>query len=253
MIKSQAGVRVSGHSKWSTIKRQKGAEDRRRGLAFSKLARVITVAARAGSDPESNFKLRLAIEQAKSVNMPKETIKRAIERGAGYEEREEFEEASYEGYGPFGVAILVETLTDNKKRTVSALKNIFERGGGNLTSPGSVAYQFEKMGLITVKKLKDIDKAMLSIIDLGVEDVEEAIDAIEVYTKPADLEKFKAKLEGCGFEILEAQIYMRPKTVVAIKERKGAEKVLRLMENLEAQDDVQRVFANFDIKEELIT
>ena len=244
---------MSGHSKWSTIKRQKGTEDRRRGLAFSKLARAIAVAAKDGADPESNFKLRLAIEQAKSANMPKETIKRAIDRGVGKEGREEFEEAPYEGYGPSGTAILVEALTDNKKRTVSALKNIFERGGGNLASPGSVAYQFEKMGLITVRKPKDVDQAMLSVIDLGAEDVEEATDAIEVYTKPADLEKFKAKLKDSGFEILESQIFMRPKMIVVIKEKKEADKILRLMENLEAQDDVQRVFANFDIKEELIS
>lgn len=244
---------MSGHSKWSTIKRQKGAEDQRRGLTFSKLVRVIAVAARDGGDPESNFKLRLAIDQAKAANMPKETIKRAVERGAGKEGREEFKQASYEGYGPSGVAILVEALTDNRKRTVSHLKNIFERGGGNLASPGSVAYQFKKMGLITLAKPKDVDKAMLSIIDLGVEDVEEATDAIEVYTKPTDLDKFKAKLKDSGFEILDAQICMRPKTVVAIKGKKEAEKVLRLMENLEAQDDVQRVFANFDIKEYLVS
>jgi len=244
---------MSGHSKWSTIKRQKGTEDRRRGLTFSKLARAIAVAAKDGADPESNFKLRLAMEQAKSANMPKETIKRAIDRGVGKEGREEFEEASYEGYGPSGTAILVEALTDNKKRTVSALKNIFERGGGNLASPGSVAYQFEKMGLITVKKPKDVDQAMLSVIDLGAEDVEEATDAIEVYTKPTDLDGFKEKLKDSGFEILESQIFMRPKMIVAIKEKKEADKILRLMENLEAQDDVQRVFANFDIKEELIS
>lgn len=244
---------MSGHSKWSTIKRQKGTEDRRRGLAFSKLARAIAVAAKDGADPESNFKLRLAIEQAKSANMPKETIKRAIDRSVGKEGREEFEEASYEGYGPSGTAILVEALTDNKKRTVSALKNIFERGGGNLASPGSVAYQFEKMGLITVRKPKDVDKAMLSVIDLGAEDVEEATDAIEVYTKPADLDGFKEKLKDSGFEILESQIFMRPKMIVAIKEKKEADKILRLMENLEAQDDVQRVFANFDIKAELVS
>lgn len=244
---------MSGHSKWSTIKRQKGAQDRQRGLTFSKLARAMKVAARDGNDSETNFKLRLAIEQAKAANMPKETIKRAIERGAGKEGREKFEEVSYEGYGPLGVAILVEVLTDNKKRTVSHLKNIFERGGGNLSSPGSVAYQFEKTGLITVAKPKEVDKAILSIIDLGVEDVEEATDAIEVYTKPADLDKFKEKLKEAGFEILESQIFMRPKTIVAIKEKREAEKILRLMENLEAQDDVQRVFANFDIKEYLVS
>jgi YebC/PmpR family DNA-binding regulatory protein len=244
---------MSGHSKWSTIKRQKGTEDQRRGLTFSKLSRAISVAAKNGADPESNFKLRLAVDQAKAANMPKETIKRAIERGAGGGGREEFVEVSYEGYGPAGVAILVEVLTDNKMRTVSAIKNIFERGGGNLVARGSVAYQFEKKGLITLKKPPNVDQALLSIIDLGVEDVEEATDAIEVYTKPADLEKFKQAFESKGFEIIETQIFMRPKTTVAIREKKEAEKILHLMENLESQDDVQRVFANFDIREELIS
>jgi YebC/PmpR family DNA-binding regulatory protein len=244
---------MSGHSKWSTIKRQKGAEDKKRGLVFSKLSRAITVAARGGSDPEANVKLRLAIEEAKAANMPKDTIKRAIERGSGRGGAEVFEEVSYEGYGPSGAAVLVEVLTDNKNRTVSAIKKIFERGGGNLATPGSVAYQFEKTGLITIKKPKESDQAILSIIDLGVEDVEEAIDAIEVYTKPADLEKFREKLKTSGFEVLETKIYMRPKTIVAIKEKKEAQKILRLMENLESHDDVQRVFANFDIKKELIS
>ncbi len=240
---------MSGHSKWSTIKRQKGVEDKRRGSAFSKLSRAISVAARDGADPKTNFKLRLAIEEAKTANMPKETVKRAIERGSGRGGIETFEEATYEGYGPSGVAILVEVLTDNKNRTVSALKNIFERGGGNLAAPGSVAYQFEKMGLITIKKPKDVDQTLLAIIDLGADDVEEASDAIEVYTQPANLAQFQEKLQTAGFEILESQIFMRPKTSVPIKEKKQAERIFRLMEKLEAEDDVQRVSANFDIEE----
>ncbi len=244
---------MSGHSKWSTIKRQKTAEDKKRGLVFRKLSRAISIAARGGDDPETNFKLRLAIEEAKAANVPKDTIKRAIERGTGGGEGEAFEGVSYEGYGPSGIAVLVEALTDNKNRTVSSLKNIFERGGGNLASPGSVAYQFKKTGLVTIKKPEEVDQAILSIIDFGVEDVEEATDAIEVYTKPNDLDKFRQKLETAGFKILESQIYMKPKTTVAIKEKKEAAKILRLMENLENHEDVQRVFANFDIEEKLLT
>jgi len=245
--------KMSGHSKWSTIKRQKGAEDKKRGLTFSKLSRVISVAAKLGADPEANFKLRLALEEAKTANMPKETIKRAIERGSGGGEQAAFEEVTYEGYGPAGVAILAEVLTDNRNRAVASLKNIFERSGGNLASPGSVSFQFKKSGLITIKKPQDSDQAILSIIDLGVEDVEEAKDAIEVYTKPADLERIKEELNGLGLEVLTAQIYMRPKTTVVVKEKKEAQRILRLMESLEEQEEVQRVFANFDIEEGLVS
>lgn len=245
--------KMSGHSKWSTIKRQKGVEDKKRGLTFSKLSRAISVAAKSGPDPESNFKLRLALEEAKTANMPKETIKRAIERGSGRGEQASFEEVTYEGYGPAGVAILAEVLTDNRNRAVALLKNIFERSGGNLASPGSVSFQFKKSGLITIKKPQDSDQAILSIIDLGVEDVEKAEDAIEVYTKPADLEKIKEKLKDLGLEVLTAQIYMRPKTTVAVKDKKEAQRILRLMESLEEQEEVQRVFANFDIEEGLVS
>jgi len=238
---------MSGHSKWSTIKRQKEAADKKRGLVFSKLARAISLAAREGPDPAMNFKLRLAVEKAKQANMPKQNIERAIKKGSGGGEGEKWQEIVYEGYGPAGVAVIVEAVTDNRNRTTSEIKNIFERGGGSLASPGAVAYQFEKMGMITLKKPAAAEEAILSIIDLGAQDVEEATDAIEVYTRPEELEATARKLQAKGFLIQDRELVMRPKTTVKISDREKGEKVLKLLELLENHDDVQKVFANFDL------
>lgn len=240
---------MSGHSKWSTIKRQKEAEDKKRGLIFSKLSKQISIVAREGADPEKNFKLRLAVEKAKQANMPKVNIDRAIKKGSGEGEKERWREVVYEGYGPSGVAVLAEAVTDNKNRTTSEIKNIFERGGGGLGGPGAVAYQFEKVGMITIQKSEDVEETILSIIDLGVEDVEEAIDAIEVYTRPDKLNKVAEKLKKTNFSVQDKELVMRPKTIVKITEEEKKEKILKFMETLEAHDDVQKVFANFNLVE----
>lgn len=240
---------MSGHSKWSTIKHKKELKDKRRGFLFSKLAKQISIAAREGADPEKNFKLRLAVEKAREANVPKNNIQRAIKKGSGEGERKKWEEVVYEGYGPAKVMVMVEAVTDNKNRTTSEIKNIFERGGGALASPGAVAYQFEKTGLIRVAKTDDVERAILSIIDLGVEDVEEAEDAIEVYTHLAKLEEGAEKLKKANFSIQDKELYMRPKTIVKIGDEEKKEKILKFMEALEEHDDVQKVFANFDLAE----
>jgi len=246
---------MSGHSKWSTIKRQKESKDARRGQIFTKLGNAITVAVRAGGgigDPEKNFKLRLAMEKARSLNMPKETIQRAIKRGEGSKEGSNWVEIVYEGYGPEGIAVVVETTTDNRNRTTSEIKNLFERGGGSLASPGAVSFQFKKMGLITVEKGEKLDDQILSLIDLGAEDVEEANDALEVYNKPDRTREMRNKIEGLGFKVLGEELVMQPVNLVRIEDKVKAEKVLKFMENLEEHDDVQKVYANFDIAQEIL-
>ncbi len=246
---------MSGHSKWSTIKRQKESKDARRGQVFTKLANAITVAVKAGggiTDPEKNFKLRLAVEKARSLNMPKENIQRAIERGAGGKEGSNWSEVVYEGYGPEGVAVILETTTDNKNRTTAEIKNLFERGGGSLASPGAVSFQFKKLGLITVEKKDDIDEQILKLIDLGAEEVEEATDAIEVYTKPEQTHEIRNKIENLGFKVLSEELTMQPVNLIKIEEKNKAEKVLKFMEVLEEHNDVQKVYANFDISNEIL-
>jgi len=241
---------MSGHSKWSTIKRKKEAQDQKRGALFTKLARAIMVAVKKGgsSDSEMNFALRLAIEKAKTANMPKENIEKAIERGEGKGEgSEELKEIIYEGFGPQKVAILVEALTDNSNRTVSELKKIFERGGGTLASSGSASYLFKKTGLLVVKKRKKVQKQMLKLIDLGAEDVEEAEDAIEVYVGSQKLIPFRDLVTGAGLRGDEMEIMMRPKVAIKIENEKISQKVLSLMETLNAHSDVSKTWANFDI------
>ena len=245
---------MSGHSKWATIHRQKESKDARRGQIFTKIGNAITIAVKAGggiTDPEKNFKLRLAIEKARAINMPKENIERALRRAQG-KLAGEIEEITYEGYGPGGVAIIAEAVTDNKNRTTAEIKNLFERGGGSLTGPGAVLFQFEKAGLMTVKKNANPDAQVLKIMDLGVEDVEEATDAIEVYANPEETTTIKDQLQKAGFEVLGTEQILKPKTTIKIKDAQIAEKVLRFMENLEEHDDIQRVFGNFDIPDELL-
>lgn len=247
---------MSGHSKWSTIKRQKEATDARRGAIFTKVGDAIAVAVRKGggiTDPEKNFALRLAIEKARQFNMPSENVKRAIERGAGKEKGTALEEVTYEGYGPGGIAIIVEAATDNKQRTAQEVKNIFERKGGTLAGPGAVSYQFSQMGLLTLEKPKNVEEAILKIIDLGVEDVEEAQDAIEVYSQPQNLEIMKQKLAPLGFKVSSSEIVMRPKQIVEIKDPGLARKVLEFADELEEISDVQKIFANFDIPPEIVS
>jgi YebC/PmpR family DNA-binding regulatory protein len=243
---------MSGHSKWSTIKRQKEATDIKRGKVFSKLAKAITLAAREGADPEINFKLRLLIDKAKHSNMPKNNIDRAIAKASGGAGGDQLSEVVYEGFGPEGIAIIVEVVTDNRNRTRAEIKNLFEKGGGRLGSPGSVAYQFKPMGLVTVEKTDQPDEQILKIIDLGVEEVEETTDALEVYVQPQALVEIRKKLIENNFKILGAELIKQPKNEIQISDPGKVKKVLKFMNNLQGCEDVQRVFANFDIPEEML-
>jgi YebC/PmpR family DNA-binding regulatory protein len=241
---------MSGHSKWSTIKRQKGANDARRGALFTKVAREISVAARqGGGDPDANYRLRLAIEKARSVNMPADNIKRTIDKATGGGEGEQYEEIVYEGYGPGGVAILVEAATDNRNRTAAEVRSIFTKAGGQLAGSGAVAWQFEPRGLITVAA-GDPDEVALAAIDAGASDVDTTVEPVEIYTEPADLEAVRRALERAGVEVEQAESAMIAKQTVELDEGK-ARQALRLVELLEDLDDVQRVTANFDIPEEV--
>ena len=243
---------MSGHSKWSQIKRQKGANDAKRGAMFTKVGREIAVAARAGgADPDGNFRLRLAIEKARSVNMPADTIKRAIERASGGADGEQFEEIAYEGYGPGGVAIFVEAATDNRNRTAAEIRSIFTKNGGQLAGSGSVAWQFEPRGLVTVNlNGQDADEGALTAIDAGADDVDTDVEPLEIFTEPGELERVRRSLEGAGVSIDSAETTVVPKTTVELDDSK-ARQALRLVEQLEDLEDVQRVTANFDIPEEV--
>lgn len=239
---------MSGHSKWSTIKHQKGAQDKKRGQLFSKLARQITIAVAQGgsNDPQMNFKLRLAINKAHQANMPKENINRAIARGAGKGDKATLEEITLECFGPEGVAVIVEGITDNKNRTVAEIKNFFEKKGGRLAGKGGIGYLFEEKGFLLVEKQEDVEKQMLKIIDLGVEDVEETEAGIEVYTQPSLLTDFANKLKDAGFKLTSQELALKPKNLINL-EGEAAKKVLGFLEELEEKDDVSRVFsdANF--------
>jgi YebC/PmpR family DNA-binding regulatory protein len=241
---------MSGHSKWSTIKRQKGANDAKRGALFTKVAREISVAARqGGGDPDANYRLRLAIDKARSVNMPADNIKRTIDKAVGGGEGEQFEEIVYEGYGPGGVAILVEAATDNRNRTAAEVRSVFAKAGGQLAGSGAVAWQFEPRGLITVAS-GDPDEVALAAIDAGAADVDTEADPLEIYTEPADLEAVRTALERAGVAVDDAESAMIAKQTVELDEAK-ARQALRLVELLEDLEDVQRVTANFDIPEEV--
>ena len=244
---------MSGHSKWSQIKRQKGANDVKRGAIFTKMGREIAVAARAGGgDVDGNFRLRLAVEKARSVNMPADTIKRAIEKATGGGEAEQFEEIVYEGYGPGGVAVLVEAATDNRNRTAADVRSMFAKAGGQLAGSGAVAWQFEPRGLITVPRERDADpdEVALMAIDAGAEDVDTDADPLEIYTTPGDLEKVRRSLEQGGVKVESAESTMIAKQTVDLDAAR-ARQALRLIELLEDLDDVQRVTANFEIPEEV--
>lgn len=235
---------MSGHSKWSTIKRQKEANDAKRGQLFSKLARALSLAVRAGGpNPEVNIRLRTLIEKAKKANMPKANIERAMQEGA---KGETLEEVVYEGYGPEGVPIIIEAATNNKNRTAQEIKNIFSRGGGSLGSPGSVAFQFKKAGQILVEPGENPEKTMLALIDLGVEDVDEVGDGIEVYTKPEELYSIKEKIEANIAKVLDTELVYRPVNPVVLTDQQVVQRVMRLLEELDNHPDVQKVYAGFD-------
>jgi YebC/PmpR family DNA-binding regulatory protein len=246
---------VSGHSKWSSIKHKKGAADAKRGQLFSKLSKAIIVAAKEGGpDPSANLALQNAIEKARSYSMPKDNIERAIAKGSGSDaEGTSFETVVYEGYGPEGVAVLVEALTDNRNRTASEVRHVFAKHGGNLGTTGAVAWQFERTGLVLVPADGvDEDALILEAAEAGAEDVARDGSTFEVSAPPESLVPVREALEAAGFRVASAGLAMIPKVTVSISDEATAKKVVRLVEGLEEQDDVQDVYANFDIPEAVL-
>lgn len=241
---------MSGHSKWSTIKRQKGAKDAARGAIFTKLGNAVALAARGGDDPSTNFSLRLAIDKAKAANMPMANIQRSIDRGSGKLGGEQIQEVMYEGYGPSGVAILAECATDNLNRTYPEVKLAFSKHGGNIAEKGAVAFQFERKGMIRVKG--NGDDLILAALDAGAEDVQEEGEESIVYTDPKELAKVRTGLQEANIEILEAELTYVPNNTVEVTDAATAGKVMRLMDALDDLDDVTATHVNFDIPEELI-
>jgi len=244
---------MSGHSKWSTIKRKKGVADDRRGQLFTKLAREIIVAVREGGpNPEGNFRLRLAVQKARDNSMPLDNIERAIKRGSGHTEGAVLVEMVLEGYGPSGVAILVQALSDNRNRTLQDVRNIFTRHGGNLSESGSVAWLFDSRGLITVPtNAKDAEEMALEAIDTGADDVKIEKKFLEVYTKPAELEKVREALEQKQITVSSAEVCLVPKSVVELEE-KAALQTLKLLDKLEELDEVQSVACNADFSDAIL-
>lgn len=267
---------MSGHSKWSTIKRAKGAADIKRGLTFTKVANAITIATKLGGsgDPESNPRLRMVMEEAKTVNMPKDNVQRAIDRGLGKLPGQSLEEVLYEGFGPGKVAFMVEGVTDNKMRTLQEVKNLFERGGGSLAGSGAVSYMFDRVGEIKVQSSKfqvlpagrqapsskfqvsSEEEETLELIDLGAEDIESyeesGIRYYLIYTEASLLNEVSNKLTQAGYKIEQAEIVRKPNIIVEIKDAQSAQKVLDFAQKLEESDDIQKVYANFGIPEEIV-
>lgn len=250
---------MSGHSKWSTIKRQKEAADIKRGQTFTKIANAITIAARLGGsgDPASNPKLRDALESARKVNMPKENVQRAIDRGLGKLPGQTLEEVIYEGFGPGRVAFYIEGVTDNKLRTQQEIKHMFDKAGGNLGGQGSTSYLFNKQGEIKITgKGRDKDEEMLELIDLGASDVEDLLEEgtqkYLVYVESPELNTMGTQLTQSGFSVESSEQVMKPVTSVEIKDKETAEKVMSFTEKLEESDDIQKVYANFEIPDEIV-
>lgn len=245
---------MSGHSKWSTIKRKKGANDAKRGKIFTRLIKEITVAARAGGgDPEGNPRLRSAIASAKSENMPKDNILRGIKKGTGEIAGEVYDEIMYEGYGPGGVAVLVECLTDNRNRTVADVRHYFAKSNGNLGESGCVSWMFDKKGLILVEKSTMSEEELMDLaLEAGADDVVEEESEFQIMTAPEDFDTVRGALEEGGVSFVDASISMLPQNTVEVVEEKVARALMRLMESLEDHDDVQNVYANFDIDDGLM-
>jgi YebC/PmpR family DNA-binding regulatory protein len=241
---------MSGHSKWSTIKRQKGAKDAARGAVFTKLGNTIAVAARAGADPEMNFSLRLAIDKAKAANMPMANIQRSIDRGSGKLGGEQIQEVMYEGYGPGGVAILVECATDNLNRTYPEVRLAFSKHGGNIAEKGAVAFQFDRKGMIRVRGSGD--DLMMQALEAGAEDMQEEGSESVIYTDPKELARVRDALQAAGVEILEAEPTFVPNNTVEVTDPATAGKIMRLMDALETLDDVSNTHVNFDIPEDTL-
>ena len=243
---------MSGHSKWSSIKHKKAATDSKRGKIFTKLIKEITIAARmGGGDPDANPRLRSAIAAARAENMPKDNMERAIKKGTGELEGVNYEEVTYEGYGAGGAAIYIESLTDNKNRTVADIRYIFSKAGGNMGESGCVAYMFDKKGYLVVEKSAvDEDTLMETALDAGAEDVREDGENFEVISEPGDFEDLRAAVEKAGIPTIAAEITMLPQTVTPVA-GKAAEQMVRLMENLEDCDDVQKVYTNADLPDDM--
>ena len=252
---------MSGHSKWSTIKRKKGANDAARGKVFTKLAREIQIAARGGADPETNFALRLAVEKARGENMPKDNIDRAIRRGAGLDKdgAAEIEEITYEGYGPNGIAMLVECLTDNRNRTISDVRRCFSRANGSLGEPGSVAWQFSSKGYIVfnlvdddgVSKELDSEELFMAGLEAGAEDVVISEDAVEIYTERTELASVSQALQDAGYTPDSWELIMKPNTTMELAGDEAGT-VLGLVDNLDELDDVSNVYHNLEMSDELV-
>lgn len=242
---------MSGHSKWSTIKRQKGAKDAARGAKFTRLGNAIAVAARAGADPDMNFSLRLAIDKAKAANMPLANIQRSVDRGSGKHGGDQIQEVMYEGYGPGGVAILVECATDNLNRTYPEVKLAFSKNGGNIAEKGAVAFQFDRKGMIRVKG--GGDELMLQAIDAGAEDIHQEDGESIIYTDSKDLAKVRDSLKAEGLEILEAELTYVPNTTIEITDLVTAKKVMKIMDALESLEDVSNTHVNFDISDKIVS
>jgi YebC/PmpR family DNA-binding regulatory protein len=245
---------MSGHSKWHSIKHKKGAADKARGKLFAKLIKQIEVAARdGGGDTDANPTLRTMVQKARDNSVPVDTIERAIKRGTGELEGVRYEPASYEGYAPNGVAVFVEVLTDNRNRTGAEVKNVFTRNGGSLAEPGAVAWQFERKGVIMVdRQASTEDDLMLATLDAGAEDIVDEGDAFRVTTGPTELHAVRTALEESGIAFTSADLTMLPSTSVPLTEEASARAVLRLIDALEDHDDVQGVYANFDIPDEVL-
>ena len=242
---------MSGHSKWAQIKRQKGANDQKRGLAFTKLGNAITIAVKQGGgigDPDQNFKLRLAVDAARAQNMPKENIERAISRAQG-KDAGAMDEVMYEGFAPNGISVIVEAATDNKNRTTSEVQSAFDKNGGTMGQPGSVNYNFKQVGqIIITKNGKTLDDIFMIAAEAGAEDVEDAGEEIVVYTAPSSLSKVREALQNTGLTVGATELIWKPLTLIEVEPGEQADKIMNMLEKIEDLDDVQKVYSNFEIK-----
>jgi YebC/PmpR family DNA-binding regulatory protein len=246
---------LSGHSKWSSIKHKKGAADAKRGQLFSKLSKAIIVAAKnGGGDPANNLALQNAIEKAKSYSMPRDNIDRAIAKGSGADaDADAFESITYEGYGPEGIAVIVEALTDNKNRTAADVRHLFAKHGGNLGTDGSVSWQFDRRGVVVVPaEGVDEDELFLAAADAGADDIEQDGTVFQITSAPERFAAVRSAVEAAGFPVESAELMLVPKTTIAVDDEAKARQVMRLVDALEENDDVQDVYANFDIPEQVL-
>lgn len=245
---------MAGHSQFANIKHKKGRADEKRGKLFTKLAKELTVAAKlGGGDPSFNPRLRMAVDKAKAVNMPKDSMTRAIKKGTGEIDGVDYVEIQYDGYGPAGVAFIVEALTDNKNRTASSVRSIFAKSGGNLGETGSVGWMFDKKGIINISKEKyDEEKVMDTALEAGAEDIETEGESYTVITSFADYETIKKAIEDAGIEVESSEVTRIPQNKIQISDEETAEQILKLYDKLEDDDDVQEVYANFDIDSEIL-